>query len=312
MRRQLYLPACRVFKLSHGRPNGVLDRDRCALGSRLRFHRLDRLGYLCLLHSFCEPPVPLVIIPLHHGLHLERSSHRGSPPVVVTVSSLARTFCFLGRRPTLCGFPTEGSPGGSVYVDAYNFLCVDAIASSMGAMDGRGTRLSRVVIVLTLQTRKEEGHLAYRSQSDNPLQGTTLGGSTDDPGRQHTRTAAARHPAGARGGRERGLPRSGDLPHGVLPLAEAARALRARRPASAPPPRPAGPTSAAGAPGPAAGPERRAQCRDLGLWADCRRPCAPLDAAGGAEHRAAGVAPRGFGDASRPAHGTRAPGGTHG
>src|SRR5947199_7165619 len=28
MRRQLYLAACRVFKLSHGRPNGVLDRDR--------------------------------------------------------------------------------------------------------------------------------------------------------------------------------------------------------------------------------------------------------------------------------------------
>src|SRR6266571_6500653 len=84
----------------------------CALGSRLRFHRLDRLGHLCLLHSFFEPPVPLVFIPLHHGLHLERSSHRGSPPVVVTVSSLARTFCFLGRRPTLCGFPTEGSPAG--------------------------------------------------------------------------------------------------------------------------------------------------------------------------------------------------------
>src|SRR2546430_14481582 len=55
---------------------------------------------------------PLVFIPLHHGLHLERPSHRGSPPVVVTVSSLARTFCFLGRRPTLCGFPTEGSPAG--------------------------------------------------------------------------------------------------------------------------------------------------------------------------------------------------------
>jgi len=30
-------------------------------------------------------------------------------------------------------------------------------------------------------TRNSEGHLAYRSQSDNPLQGTTLGGSTDDP-----------------------------------------------------------------------------------------------------------------------------------
>src|SRR5437763_14553946 len=36
--------------------------------------------------------------------------------------------------------PNRGLPGGSVYVDAYNCLCVDAIASSMGAMDGRGTR----------------------------------------------------------------------------------------------------------------------------------------------------------------------------
>src|SRR5713101_6492972 len=170
------------------------------------------------------------------------------------------------------------------------------------------SRVSRVVIVLTLQTRKEEGHLAYRSQSDNPLQGSTVGGSTDDPRRQHTRTAAARHPAGASGGRERGVPRSGDLPHRVLPLAEAARALRARRPASAPPPRPTGPAGAAGTRGRAADRERRAQCRDLGLWADCRRPGAPLDTAGGAEHRAAGVAPGGLGDASLPAHGARAPG----
>src|SRR6058998_1798464 len=36
--------------------------------------------------------------------------------------------------------PNPGLPGGSVYVDAYKCLCVDAIASSMGAMDGRGTR----------------------------------------------------------------------------------------------------------------------------------------------------------------------------
>src|SRR6266404_998097 len=93
-----------------GESASLTQRD--ALGSRLRFHRLDRLCHLCLLHKFFEPPVPLVFIPLHHGLHLGRSSHRGSPPVVVSVSSLARTFCFLGRRPTLCGFPTEGSPAG--------------------------------------------------------------------------------------------------------------------------------------------------------------------------------------------------------
>jgi len=36
--------------------------------------------------------------------------------------------------------PNRGLPGGSVYVDAYKCLRVDAIASSMGAMDGRGTR----------------------------------------------------------------------------------------------------------------------------------------------------------------------------
>src|SRR5712692_7466370 len=113
----------------------------CALGSRLRFHRLDRLGHLCLLHSFFEPPVPLVFIPLHHGLHVERSSHRGSPPVVVTVSSLARTFCLLRTSANAMRIPNRGLPGGIVYVDAYKCLCVDAIASSMGAMDGRGTNL---------------------------------------------------------------------------------------------------------------------------------------------------------------------------
>jgi hypothetical protein len=36
-----------------------------------------------------------------------------------------------------------------------------------------------------------EGHPAYRSQSDNPLQGTILGGWTKDPRREHTRNAAA-------------------------------------------------------------------------------------------------------------------------
>jgi hypothetical protein len=35
--------------------------------------------------------------------------------------------------------------------------------------------------VLTLVTRNNEGHLVYRSQSDNPLQGTALGGRTGDP-----------------------------------------------------------------------------------------------------------------------------------
>src|SRR6266850_3667874 len=58
--------------------------QRCALGSRLRFHRLDRLGRLCLLHSFFEPPVPLVFIPLHHGLHSGDPRRRCSSSYVVS------------------------------------------------------------------------------------------------------------------------------------------------------------------------------------------------------------------------------------
>src|SRR2546428_1775583 len=159
----------------------------CALRSRLCFHRLDRLGHRCLLHSFFEPSVPVVLILLHHGLHsgqipgrlLGRARQRHakasgglrlhlcetavheqlrsrdiaavigrktrrpsrsprayracraaqcwkaaswSPLVVVTLSSLPRTFCFLGRRPTPRGFKTDGSPARSVYVDAYKYL----------------------------------------------------------------------------------------------------------------------------------------------------------------------------------------------
>src|SRR5207248_2088696 len=87
--------------------------------------------------------------------------------------------------------------------------------------------LSRVVLVLTLSMASKEGHPAYRSQSDNPLQGTTLGGSPDDPRRQRTRNAPAGHApcAGARQ-RQCGVPRAGDLAHSVLPVAEAVRALR--------------------------------------------------------------------------------------
>src|SRR5215470_14779725 len=90
----------------------------------------------------------------------------------------------------------------------------------------------RVGIVLTLVTGKSEGHLAYRSQSDNPLQGTTLGGSTDDPGREHTRDATACHAAGGDDGCQRGVPGSWDLPHVVLSLAPAAAAVWSRWSAS--------------------------------------------------------------------------------
>src|SRR3989442_16023170 len=96
------------------------------------------------------------------------------------------------------------------------------------------SRVSRVVLVLTLSMASKEGHPAYRSQSDNPLQGTTLGGSPDDPRRQRTRNAPAGHAtrAGTRQ-RQRGLPGAGDLAHPVLPVAEALRALWRRRRASA-------------------------------------------------------------------------------
>src|SRR4030095_4184819 len=50
-------------------------------------------------------------------------------------------------------------------------------------------------IVLTVVARNNEGHLAYRSQSANPLQGTTVGGPADDPRGEGTRTAAACHSA---------------------------------------------------------------------------------------------------------------------
>src|SRR5260370_14551987 len=96
----------------------------------------------------------------------------------------------------------------------------------------RPPRVSRVELVLTLLSRKEEGHLAYRSQSDNPLQGTTLGGSTDDPGREHTRDATACHAAGGDDGRQRGVPGSWDLPHVVRALAPATAAVWRRCSAS--------------------------------------------------------------------------------
>src|SRR4029453_19582124 len=91
--------------------------------------------------------------------------------------------------------------------------------------------LSRTGIVLTLVTRNNEGHLAYRSQSEPPRgRGTTLGGRTDDPREEGTRPAAACHPArGAARQCQPGLPGGRDLPSPVLSLAPAAGALRTGR-----------------------------------------------------------------------------------
>src|SRR5258705_6467100 len=122
---------------------------------------------------------------------------------------------------------------------------------------GITSSLSRAGIVLTLVTRNSEGHLAYRSQSEPPRgRGTTLGGSTDDPRREGTRPAVACHPAGGAVGQcQPGLPRGGDLPRPVLPLARAGGALPPGRGAS-----PAGsrPTPPARAPRPR---DRGGACR---------------------------------------------------
>src|SRR5438876_11888575 len=90
-----------------------------------------------------------------------------------------------------------------------------------------GPRMSGLVIVLTLPVNEEEGHLSYLSQSAYPAKGTTVGGRTDDPRRERTRNAPARHRAraGARQ-RQRGVSRAGALAAGFLPLAPTAGTLR--------------------------------------------------------------------------------------
>src|SRR3989441_7584637 len=109
-----------------------------------------------------------------------------------------------------------------------------------------GSSVSGLVIVLTLPVNEEEGHRPYLSQSEYPAKGTTVGGRTDDPRRERTRDAPARHRARA-GARQRqpGVPRTGDLPDGVLSLAQTLGTLRGRRRAPAPAARPGRPVATA-------------------------------------------------------------------
>src|SRR5688572_27658005 len=93
-------------------------------------------------------------------------------------------------------------------------------------MTARRTRLSGLEIVFALQMATKEGHRSYRAQSDNPGKGTTLGGETDDPRREHTRDAAAGDPPRGRTQRERRVPGGRDLADAVLSVAEPARAVR--------------------------------------------------------------------------------------
>ena len=121
------------------------------------------------------------------------------------------------------------------------------------ASDSRGlvripTSLSGLVIVLTLPVNEEEGHRPYLSQSAYPAKGTTVGGRTDDPRRERTRDALARHRARAGAGqRQRGVPRAGDLANRLLSQAPTAGTLWGRRRAPAPAARPCGASGGDGA-----------------------------------------------------------------
>src|SRR5512145_1657762 len=128
------------------------------------------------------------------------------------------------------------------------------------------SRLSGLGIVLTLPVNKEEGHLSYPSQSAYPAKGTTVGGRTDDPRRERTRNAAARHRACARAGqRQRRLPRAGDLADAVLSVAQTAGTLWGRRRPSAPAAGPGRPPGRDAAGSGAAGAGDRDQRRDVGV-----------------------------------------------
>src|SRR5881409_3031172 len=148
------------------------------------------------------------------------------------------------------------------------------------------TSVSGLVIVLTLPVNEEEGHRPYLSQSAYPAKGTTVGGRTDDPRRERTRDALARHRARTGAGqRQRGVPRAGDLANRLLSLAPTAGTLRDRRRAPAPAARPGGAPGGDGARSGAAGPRDRDQRGHLGLPTDRGLPRPDLAGARSEERR---------------------------
>src|SRR6266705_3442402 len=129
----------------------------------------------------------------------------------------------------------------------------------------RASSVSGLGIVLTVAVNEREGHLPYLSQIGSPAKETTVGGRTDDPRRERTRNAPARHRARAgTGQRQRGVPRAGDLANGLLSMAPPPGTLRGRRGAPAPPARAAGAPGGDGAGGGAAGARDRHQRRHVG------------------------------------------------
>src|SRR6266566_2589720 len=177
----------------------------------------------------------------------------------------------------------------------------------------RASSVSGLGIVLTVAVNEREGHLPYLSQSGSPAKETTVGGRTDDPRRERTRNAPARHRARAgTGQRQRGVPRAGDLADGLLSMAQAPRALWGRRRAPTPAARPSGAPGGDPARGGAAGAGHRDQRGHLGLPPDRSLPGPHLADPRGPEHRAAAAAAGRPGHAAGAAHRARAPGGAHG
>ena len=140
-----------------------------------------------------------------------------------------------------------------------------------------------------------------------------MGGRTDDPRRERTRNAPARHRAraGARQ-RQRRLPRAGDLPDALLSLAPTAGTLWGRRRAPTPAARPSGAPGRDPARGGAAGAGHRDQRGHLGLPPDRRLPGSHLADPRRPEHGTAPAAPGRLGHAAGAAHRARAPGGADG
>jgi hypothetical protein len=145
------------------------------------------------------------------------------------------TSCPLTSPPAVCGaagmLPPSSNRGGRIKAGVQRVKGDPKGCSALQLERGIAcTSLSRLVIVLTLPMNEEAGHLPYLSQSAYPAKGTTVGGRTDDPRRERTRNAVARHRARAgTGQRQRGVSRVGDLADGLLSLAHAPGTLGGRR-----------------------------------------------------------------------------------
>src|SRR5437867_820620 len=246
--------------------------------------------------------------PLVHSTYVTsqpRAIHLATtPPDPISASSgwAKMTIALSGTSVTISSFRSLSGCTPGFYRD-----------NPLVSKSGRLSRVCGLVIVLTLPVNEEEGHRPYLSQSAYPAKGTTVGGRTDDPRRERTRDALARHRARAGAGqRQRGVPRAGDLADRLLSLAQPAGTLRGRRRAPAPAARPGGAPGGDGARSGAAGARDRDQRGHLGLPTDRGLPRPDLAGALGAQHGAAAAAPGRAGHPARATDGARAAGGADG